>query len=100
MYQSLAVDLAVMEETTLKAQFIRFLQEEMGIPVADLTVGQRLLNRATAQRLEQNLNLLPIILWQYGLVTLVQLDQVFDWLAEAEALQYSRSASAKVNAPN
>jgi hypothetical protein len=26
------------------------------------------------------LNLLPMILWQYGLVTLKQLDQIFDWL--------------------
>ncbi|CAA9283859.1 hypothetical protein AVDCRST_MAG92-3740, partial [uncultured Coleofasciculus sp.] len=29
---------------------------------------------------EQIPNLLPITLWQYGLITLVQLDQVFDWL--------------------
>ena len=25
-------------------------------------------------------SLLPIVLWQYGLVTLHQLEQIFDWL--------------------
>jgi len=29
---------------------------------------------------EQTPSLLPIILWQYGLVTLEQLDRIFDWL--------------------
>jgi hypothetical protein len=28
-------------------------------------------------------NLLPMILWQYGLVTLEQLDRIFDWLETA-----------------
>jgi hypothetical protein len=28
-------------------------------------------------------NLLPMILWQYGLVTLKQLDLIFDWLETA-----------------
>jgi hypothetical protein len=26
---------------------------------------------------------LPMVLWQYGLVTLDQLDKIFDWLSEA-----------------
>jgi hypothetical protein len=26
---------------------------------------------------------LPMILWQYGLVTLEQLDRIYDWLASA-----------------
>lgn len=34
---------------------------------------------------EEKLNLLPIVLWQYGLVTLEQLDQIFDWLETSEA---------------
>ncbi|MCZ0902074.1 DUF2949 domain-containing protein, partial [Microcoleus sp. HI-ES] len=28
-------------------------------------------------------NSLPMVLWQYGLVTLEQLDKIFDWLSEA-----------------
>jgi len=28
-------------------------------------------------------NLLPMILWQYGLITTEQLDQIFDWLETA-----------------
>jgi hypothetical protein len=28
-------------------------------------------------------HLLPMVLWQYGLVTLEQLDQIFDWLETA-----------------
>jgi hypothetical protein len=32
---------------------------------------------------EQTPNLLPMILWQYGLVTLEQLDKIFDWLETA-----------------
>ena len=29
---------------------------------------------------EQTPSLLPITLWQYGLISLSQLDQIFDWL--------------------
>jgi len=28
-------------------------------------------------------NLLPMVLWQYGLITIEQLDQVFDWMEKA-----------------
>ena len=56
------------QETT---RLISFLQSELAIP-ADWI--------ALAQRQGEAPNLLPMVLWQYGLVTLSQLDQVFDWL--------------------
>lgn len=36
---------------------------------------------ATAQRsVEQHQGPLPMVLWQYGLITLEQLDRIYDWL--------------------
>lgn len=54
------------------SRFIRFLQEELAIPTDSIEVAQRLR--------EQDPGPLPMILWQYGLVTLKQLDQIYDWL--------------------
>ncbi|PSB34921.1 DUF2949 domain-containing protein [Stenomitos frigidus] len=57
------------------AQFIRFLQDDLMIPDAGLQLALR--------HPEQSPSLLPMILWQYGLVTLAQLNQIFDWLEQA-----------------
>ncbi|MBF2008639.1 MULTISPECIES: DUF2949 domain-containing protein [Chlorogloeopsis] len=59
-------------EASKLAKFLSFLQEDLAIPADDLQLALR--------HPEQNPNLLPIILWQYGLVTLNQLDLIFDWL--------------------
>lgn len=59
-------------KSTMLARLINFLQEELAIPDASIALAQR--------QGEQDPNLLPMILWQYGLVTLEQLDRVFDWL--------------------
>lgn len=59
-------------------QLINFLQEDLAIPAAFITLA--------LQRCEQTPTLLPIILWQYGLVTLVQLDRIFDWLEGSTSL--------------
>lgn len=53
-------------------QLIKFLQEDLAIPTASITLA--------LQRCEQTPTLLPMILWQYGLVTLAQLDKIFDWM--------------------
>ncbi|MDJ0735688.1 MAG: DUF2949 domain-containing protein [Nostocaceae cyanobacterium] len=53
-------------------QFLSFLQEDLAIPASDLQLALR--------HPEQTPALLPMILWQYGLVTLNQLDRIFDWL--------------------
>lgn len=54
------------------SQLLHFLQEDLGIPPSDLGLA--------LQHPEQTTTLLPIILWQYGLVTLAQLSQILDWL--------------------
>ena len=56
-------------------RLIRFLQEELAIPLSSITVAVR--------RCEEDPGPLPMVLWQYGLVTLEQLDRIFDWLETA-----------------
>ncbi|MBF2063083.1 MAG: DUF2949 domain-containing protein [Calothrix sp. C42_A2020_038] len=59
-------------ETIKIKEFLNFLQKDLAISATDLQLALR--------HPEQTLNLLPMILWQYGLITLNQLDQIFDWL--------------------
>ncbi len=54
------------------SQFMQFLQDDLGIPDTNLKLA--------LQHPEQTPSLLPMILWQYGLVTLNQVNQIFDWL--------------------
>lgn len=56
-------------------QFLQFLQEDLSISAASIDM-------ATRHR-EQDPGPLPMILWQYGLVTLEQLDRIYDWLERA-----------------
>ncbi len=57
------------------AQFLKYLQDELAISRASI--------EEALQQLGQDSYLLPIALWQYGLLTLKQLDQAYDWLAMA-----------------
>lgn len=57
---------------TTPSQLIDFLQDELAIPTDSIATALR--------HSEQTPSLLPMILWQYGLVTLEQLDRIFDWL--------------------
>ncbi len=59
-----------------QSRFICFLREELAI--SDSSIALALRHR------EQNDGPLPMILWQYGLVTLQQLDQIYDWLESAK----------------
>jgi Protein of unknown function (DUF2949) len=59
-------------ESTKQAQFIKFLREDLAIPAAAIAVALR--------HQEEGANLLPMILWKYGLITLEQLDRIFDWM--------------------
>ena len=59
----------------LKQRLIHFLQTELAIPANAIAIGLR--------HSEQMPNLLPMVLWQYGLITLEQLDKVFEWLETA-----------------
>lgn len=58
-------------KSTMSVRLISFLQEELEISASEIALAQR---RGEAS------NVLPIILWQYGLLTLEQLDKVFNWL--------------------
>ncbi|TAG90943.1 MAG: DUF2949 domain-containing protein [Oscillatoriales cyanobacterium] len=55
-----------------KAQLIDYLQRELAISTSAIAVALR--------HGEQDTSQLPMILWQYGLVTLEQLNLIFDWL--------------------
>ncbi|MEC4811951.1 MAG: DUF2949 domain-containing protein [Scytonema sp. PMC 1069.18] len=57
------------------SRFIRFLEEELAISTASISMALR-------QR-EQDPGPLPMILWQYGLVNIDQLEQIYDWLETA-----------------
>ncbi len=56
-------------------RLIRFLQEELAVSAASISIALR--------HTEQDPGPLPMILWQYGLVTLEQLDRIYDWLENA-----------------
>ncbi len=55
-----------------QSQLIEFLQQELAVSTEAIALGVR--------RSASSPNLLPIVLWQYGLVTTHQLDQIYDWL--------------------
>jgi hypothetical protein len=54
--------------------FIEFLHHDLSLPRSSIQLALR---QGQPQR-----DPLPMVLWQYGLVTLAQLDQIFDWLEE------------------
>jgi hypothetical protein len=51
---------------------IQFLQHDLAVSPAAIDLLQRHPEQAHAP--------LPMLLWQYGLITLPQLTQLFDWL--------------------
>ncbi len=57
-------------ELKRQLDLIRFLREELALPAAAIELATR--------QSEQTTTALPMVLWQYGLVTLSQLDQIFD----------------------
>lgn len=56
-------------------RFLHFLQEELAISDDSIAIAER--------HFQQNPGPLPMILWQYGLVTLEQLERIYDWLESA-----------------
>lgn len=59
---------------SLKQQFIAYLQTELAIPAESIAV---------VLRREQHADQLHMLLWQYGLISLQQLETIFDWLETA-----------------
>jgi hypothetical protein len=58
-------------ESTVQVRLIQFLREELALPTTAIALALR--------QPEQDANL-PMVLWQYGLITLEQLDKIFDWM--------------------
>jgi len=60
---------------TTYSQLIQFLEEDLAISTSSIAIALR--------HIEHDPGPLPMILWQYGLVTIEQLEQIFDWLERA-----------------
>ncbi|MGF1480689.1 MAG: DUF2949 domain-containing protein [Cyanophyceae cyanobacterium] len=57
------------------SRFLRFLEQELSLSRDSIAIALR--------SSQQNPGPLPMILWQYGLVTLEELDRIYDWLEQA-----------------
>ena len=60
---------------SIRIKLIQFLQEELSIPANSIVLAMRHHQEESEQ--------LPMVLWQYGLITIQQLDKIFDWLETA-----------------
>lgn len=54
------------------SRLLRFLEEDLSLSSDSIAIAQR--------SVDQNTGLLPMILWQYGLITIEELDRIYDWL--------------------
>ncbi|MEA5536253.1 DUF2949 domain-containing protein [Crocosphaera sp. XPORK-15E] len=61
--------------STTYTKFLRFLREELALSADSIAIAQR--------SVEQTQGPLPMLLWQYGLINLHELDRIYDWLEEA-----------------
>ncbi|MBR8827985.1 MAG: DUF2949 domain-containing protein [Gomphosphaeria aponina SAG 52.96 = DSM 107014] len=57
------------------SRFIQFLQEELSLSNNSIAMAEK--------AVADNHCVLPMVLWQYGLVTLEELDKIYDWLETA-----------------
>lgn len=60
-----------------QVKLIDFLQQELAVPHTYIEM---------ARRRGEDTDLLPMVLWQYGLLNLEQLEQVFDYLEKTYLL--------------
>ncbi|GAB4379165.1 MAG: hypothetical protein Kow00121_32680 [Elainellaceae cyanobacterium] len=76
-YTHLTSSIIPFDLTTImrQQQLVQFLQTELAIPSEAIALALR--------NPEQTPNLLPMVLWQYGLITIDQLDKVFEWMETA-----------------
>ncbi|MGJ3247904.1 MAG: DUF2949 domain-containing protein [Elainellaceae cyanobacterium] len=57
------------------SQLIQFLQDDLAISSSSIAIALK--------HSEQDLGPLPMVLWKYGLITIEQLDRIFDWMEAA-----------------
>ena len=55
----------------MQLKLIRFLQEELKIPASHIKLA--------LDKIPQTPEQLPMMLWQYGLISLKQLELLWDW---------------------
>lgn len=65
------------------SRFIRFLQDDLSLSPASIAMAERANQGSEKQQKYIDASPLSMTLWQYGLVTLEQLDKIFDWLKTA-----------------
>ena len=53
-------------------RLLKFLRDELAVPEKSIA--------SALQQSDRDTSLFPIVLWQYGLISLEQLDQTFDLL--------------------
>lgn len=70
-----------MERSPSDAEFINFLQTKLGISHSEIAVVLR--------HHKLDAGPLPMILWQYGLVSKEQLSRIFDWLEDHTQLIFN-----------
>jgi Protein of unknown function (DUF2949) len=58
-------------KTKKKQRFIDFLADELAIPTDAIKLALR--------HSQENLTVMPMVLWQYGLINLKQLEKIWDW---------------------
>ncbi|ACK66317.1 conserved hypothetical protein [Rippkaea orientalis PCC 8801] len=61
--------------STTYSSFLRFLQEELALSHDSIAIAQR-----SMEQTQSPLLMLPMVLWQYGLITLKDLERIYDWL--------------------
>ena len=54
------------------SRFLNFLQQELSVSKASIAIAQKVV--------KDNSGLIPVALWQYGLVTIDELNRIYDWL--------------------
>ncbi|MGL5083816.1 MAG: DUF2949 domain-containing protein [Microcoleaceae cyanobacterium] len=62
------------------SKLIRFLQEELSISPASIAFVQKARGDMDEKQEYPDASPFLMTLWQYGLVTLEQLEKIFDWL--------------------
>ena len=73
-----------MERSFSDTELINFLQDELAISNSEIDIVLR--------HHELHKDPLPMLLWQYGLVSLEQLARIFDWLECKSQFNFSRWA--------
>ncbi len=59
-------------KNSLYRNLIQFLKDELAVSPDSLAIAEK--------ASEQNLGPIPMVLWQYGFITIEELDRIYDWL--------------------